>query len=161
MAEPNHRTAIVVAVLGVVGTLGAALIANWDKIFPHNSPDSDNIKPVVVKPVLTTPPIDSVPRIAGVWRDSANPNNISKISQDGSSFQFSRSGILPNGVLFESTGTGALVGRQIESQYIAKYSTGASSSGQCSGSLSSDDTRIELRCSDSLLGIFAGASIRQ
>jgi hypothetical protein len=34
VSESSHRVAIVVAVIGVVGTIGAALIGNWDKMFP-------------------------------------------------------------------------------------------------------------------------------
>jgi len=30
----NSRTTILVVVISVIGTLGAAIIANWDKIFP-------------------------------------------------------------------------------------------------------------------------------
>jgi hypothetical protein len=33
MAESGHRGAIVVALIGVAGTLGAAVITNWDKLF--------------------------------------------------------------------------------------------------------------------------------
>ena len=33
MSQTSHRVAIVVAVIGVIGTIGAALIGNWDKIF--------------------------------------------------------------------------------------------------------------------------------
>jgi hypothetical protein len=35
MSRSSHRVAIVVAVIGVIGTIGAALIGNWDKIFPR------------------------------------------------------------------------------------------------------------------------------
>ncbi len=43
---PGHRTAIVVAVIGVVGTLGAALIGNWDRIFPPKPPVSVDSPPL-------------------------------------------------------------------------------------------------------------------
>jgi hypothetical protein len=33
MAESGHRSAIVIALIGVAGTLGAAVISNWDKLF--------------------------------------------------------------------------------------------------------------------------------
>ncbi|NEO63767.1 MAG: hypothetical protein F6J98_26400 [Moorea sp. SIO4G2] len=32
--DKSHRTEIIVAVIGLVGVLGAALFANWDKLFP-------------------------------------------------------------------------------------------------------------------------------
>ena len=178
MAEPNHRVTIVVAIIGAVATLGAALIANWDKVFTRAPQAATRAEPVAETPVQAAPPADPVqtappdpvqlippadpnPRIAGVWRDSLYPNNGSKIVQDGSAFQFTRWGVLDNGVGFESAGSGTLDGRQVASRYIAKYQTGASSSGQCSGSVSMDSRRIELSCSDSLLGIFSSVSIRE
>lgn len=36
MAEPNHRTAIVVAIIGVIGVVAAAVISNADKLFGKN-----------------------------------------------------------------------------------------------------------------------------
>jgi len=36
--KKNSRILIVVAVIGLTGTLGAALIANWDKFFPPQTP---------------------------------------------------------------------------------------------------------------------------
>lgn len=33
MADETHRTAIVVAIIGVLGTLSAAVVSNWDKLF--------------------------------------------------------------------------------------------------------------------------------
>lgn len=32
-----YRTQIIIAIIGVVGVLGGAIFANWDKIFPLNS----------------------------------------------------------------------------------------------------------------------------
>lgn len=43
------RTEVVVAIIGLIGALGAAVIANWDKFFPPNPPDgptNSNIAPV-------------------------------------------------------------------------------------------------------------------
>jgi len=34
----NPTTPILVAVLGLIGVLGGALIANWDKVFPRTAP---------------------------------------------------------------------------------------------------------------------------
>ncbi len=44
-AQSNHRLAIVIAVIGLVGTIGAALLGNWDKIFrraPVTGADTPN-----------------------------------------------------------------------------------------------------------------------
>jgi hypothetical protein len=52
MPEPstNHRVAITIAVIGVLGTLGAALIGNWDKIFSSESPTSTRPRPTQSHP---------------------------------------------------------------------------------------------------------------
>ncbi|MDJ0900497.1 MAG: hypothetical protein QNJ55_16980 [Xenococcus sp. MO_188.B8] len=34
MADSNGRTTVIVALIGLVGTIAAAALANWDKIFP-------------------------------------------------------------------------------------------------------------------------------
>jgi hypothetical protein len=45
MSESSQRVTIVVAVIGVVGTIAAALIGNWDKIFPPTPPAADGAYP--------------------------------------------------------------------------------------------------------------------
>ncbi len=174
MAEPSHRVTIIVAILGLVGTLGAALISNWDKIFPRVPRATTTTEPAAGTSVQAAPPAapptappplahsaDLALRITGVWRDSMYPSNLTEITQDGRDFRFRRRGVLPNGVGFESVGTGTLVGRQVRSQYTATYKTGATSSGRCSGAVSMDSRQIELSCSDTLLGSFASISIRE
>jgi hypothetical protein len=161
MAEPNHQVAIWVAIIGMAGALGAALFANWDKVFIRQ-----NLVPISDKPHQTTkpditpppePPEDKpvVPDIAGVWRDSGYDiiSEVSK-SKDSRNFGFTRSGTLPNGGKFSSSGVISLAGNRVKSTYNAKYQTGEFSSGKCDGSVSSDVTRIELSCSDTLLGSF-------
>lgn len=156
MADPNHRIAIVVAVIGVIGTLGAALLANWDKVFGRSHPASPSAPAAAAAPEAR-----SLPDIAGRWRDSAAPPVTSSITQAGASFRFSRQGSLPNGLTFSSSGSGKLEGRQITSSYEARYSQGAVSTGTCAGSLSADATRMELQCSDSLLGAFTSSAVRE
>jgi hypothetical protein len=148
MLESNQRIAIAVAVIGVIGTLGAAFIANWDKIFvpsPKPHPEID----------------ESIPNLAGLWLDSDYPSNGSQITQDGNSVHFTRWGILPNGTRFESSGSGSITGRRYTSNYTATYQSGATSTGDCSGTLSPDGKRMELNCRDSLLGAFPVTAIRQ
>ncbi len=50
MADGSGRTAILVATIGLVGVLGAALIANWTTFFPHkdgnpSAPQQPNEEP--------------------------------------------------------------------------------------------------------------------
>jgi hypothetical protein len=152
MLQSNQRIAIVVAVIGVIGSLGAAFIANWDKfLVPSPQPP----------PKIDSPSPDSIPNLGGLWRDSSNPNNSSQISQDGNSVHFTRWGLLPNGIRFESSGSGVITGHGFTSSYNAKYESGATLTGDCSGTLSPDGRRMELNCSDSLLGAFSVTAIRQ
>lgn len=175
MADSNHKVAIVVAVIGVTGTLGAALLANWDKIFGRAPPAAAAAPAVLPAPAAATPAATpavapaatptakpaAVPSLTGDWRDSTGPNNISRVRQTGNSFQYARQGSLANGTGFDATGSGTLDGQQLVSSYQARYANGAASSGTCSGSVSADATRMELQCVDSLLGAFSSVAVKQ
>jgi hypothetical protein len=105
--------------------------------------------------------VDTILHIGGVWRDANYPNNGSQVTQDGTSFSFTRWGALPNGTRFESSGSGTLIGQRYTSRYNARYQSGDLSAGDCSGTVSSDGLRMELNCRDSLLGMFSLTAIRQ
>lgn len=103
----------------------------------------------------------SIPYIGGLWRDRDHPNNISQVDQDGTGFRFTRRGVLPNGIQYESSGSGTIiVGQRHTSSYSARYNSGAKSTGNCSGVVSADGQSIELSCKDSLLGTFSYTAIR-
>ena len=185
MPESSQRIAIVVAVIGVIGTLGAALISNWDKIFAPSPQSARKIDSPQTKQIEPQPPAEPTPRsprkidspqarqteprpraepisnISGLWRDSDYPSNTSQITQDGNSFHFRRSGVLPNGIRFESSGSGTITGQRFTSNYNARYQSGATSVGDCSGTVSPDRMRLELTCRDSLVGAFPVTAIRQ
>jgi hypothetical protein len=179
MADSSHRVTIAVALIGVMGTLGAAVIANWDEIFSR-SPQAP-VPPVPPAPAASAPaqpyreaepaprpvtkstqPVRASPtlQVAGLWRDADNPANGTKIDQDGNRLQFTRAGILPDGVRFESAGTGALLESRITLRYVARYQTGSTSTGECSGSVSPGATQITLNCADSLHGTFVTVANR-
>jgi len=99
-------------------------------------------------------------KIAGKWRDN-DSRAVSQITQDGNTFRFARWGTLTNGTRFQSSGRGTISGQRFTSTYYAQYQTGEDSSGECSGSISGDGMHIQLECSDSLFGAFAGAANRQ
>ena len=103
----------------------------------------------------------SIPNIAGIWRDRNNPNNGSQITQNGNSIDFRRWGVLPNGIQFESQGSGTITATKFTSYYNATYGTGFTSTGDCSGTVSADAMRMDLNCSDSVLGVFPVTAIRQ
>ena len=98
-----------------------------------------------------------VPNIAGNWRYS-DYRAVSQITQNGNSFRFTRWGTLANGTQFRSSGTGTISGQRFTSSYNAKYQTGQTSWGTYSGSISGNGMQIQLDCSDSLFGAFAGAA---
>ena len=161
MSESSHRTAIVVAVIGVFGSLGAALIGNWENIFapsPQPSPRSNSSKLPETK---LSPQRKTILNIDGIWRDSNYPSNGSEITQNGNNFSFTRWGVLPNGIRFESSGSGKITGQNFTSNYRARYESGATSAGDCSGTLSLDGMRMKLNCRDSALGVFPVTAIRQ
>ena len=176
MADSSPRIAIAVAVIALVGTLGAALIANWDKIFepsPRPAPRVESSQPARneprpleepaprTTPTEPRPSAEAVPSIVGVWRDSNYPGNGSRITQDGNRFRFTRWGVLPNGTQFESSGSGTITGRRFTSSYTARYQNNATSAGDCSGTVSPDGTRMDFSCNDSLLGTFPVIAVRQ
>jgi hypothetical protein len=99
-------------------------------------------------------------KIAGKWRDS-DSRAASQITQDGNTFRFARWGALPNGTRFQSSGRGTISGQRFTSTYYAQYQTGEDSSGECSGSISGDEMHIQLECTDSLFGTFAGTANRE
>jgi hypothetical protein len=111
------------------------------------------------EPVTTMGP--PPPTLAGTWRDETYPNVVDQISQVGQSFRFVRTGMLPNGVFFESTGEGRIEGTHVSHRYQAQYQGGGFSSGGCSGNLTADGSRIVLQCSDSLLGRFPVVLVRR
>jgi hypothetical protein len=105
--------------------------------------------------------VDPTLHISGVWRDGNYPNNGSQVTQNGNSFSFTRWGVLPNGIRFESSGSGTIAGQRFTSRYNARYQSGDTSAGDCSGTVSTDGLRMELTCRDSLLGTFPVTAIRQ
>ena len=105
--------------------------------------------------------VDTTPYIGGIWRDVEFPNNGSQITQDGNRVRFTGWGVLPNGNRFESSGSGTVDGHNYTSSYGARYASGATSAGNCKGTVSPDGLRMELNCSDSLLGALRLTAIRQ
>lgn len=169
MAEGSHRVTVIVALIGLLGTLGAALLGNWDRVFPRAAPaaampasgpgagstEGDG-SPVPADERRTTPtPASTTVSIAGVWSDRLYPGITSRISQRGARFDFVRGGPLPDGGgRFESEGSGRIDGSRVESRYRTRYADGTASSGSCLGTVDLAGTRMDLFCDDTLLGSF-------
>jgi len=62
MADVSDRTQIKVAIIGLIGVLAAALIANWDRIFPTHSIPSQTPQAAQKKEEPTKEPIKEIPQ---------------------------------------------------------------------------------------------------
>ena len=112
-------------------------------------------------PAEQQPRPDAIAKIDGLWRDLNYPNNLAEIAQDGKNFRFTRWGVLPNGIRYQSSGRGTITGQRFTSNYRATYQFGDTSTGNCSGTVSPDGMRMEMNCSDSTLGSFTVTGIRR
>ena len=97
--------------------------------------------------VVTAP--EAIPNISGVWQDVGAPDNTTHVTQRGKKFEFSRRGMLPTGVGFESTGSGELKGQNFIANYSTEYQNHSTSTGECFGQVSSDGRNITESCMDS------------
>lgn len=173
MGETGNKVTIIVALISLIASIGVALISNWEKFAPSGTahsvtrqiPTSESSEPVVRQALPETrfqgpPPVSKQPvqtaviPVAGVWIDRADPQLSNSIEQSGNTLTFYRNGYLDNGVWFESYGIGEMGGSSVNLQYSASYSTGGISTGQCGGTVSTQGTRMDLNCRDSLLGSF-------
>jgi hypothetical protein len=102
----------------------------------------------------------SAPNIGGTWHDTNDPNNVTRITQQGDRFEFTRTGTL-NGILrYESSGSGRMSGETYTSEYHAKYENGETSTGRCSGTLRREGI-LTTNCNDTKLREFSGAAFRE
>lgn len=175
MAESVHKATIVAAVIGLIGTLGTALISNWDKILGHpeqieksmvvpthqsDIPSTKRVAEQKASPVPESAPAPRLRNLSGNWRDTNYPNNGLDIQQDGDRVRFGGWGINLAGVPFQSAGTGNVNGDNISLTHTARDRFGGTSSGSCSGAVSSDSSRITLTCTDSAVGTFVVTVVR-
>jgi len=167
----GSKTQIIVAALTLIGVLGGALLANWDKLFPQNQGATPMPTPVVERKTSDSTPDHSnrtvgeeeskgdvaTPaseiNISGVWRDAWGFT--SQITQQGNSFKYTAWGAACKGN-FQSSGVGAIRGNIVESDYQSNYSQ-----GRCSGTVSSDGRRMTSICVDTACGQFQSSAVRQ
>lgn len=173
MSESSTNATIVTAIIGVIGSIAVAIISNWDKIFPgHANNQSAAIRSPTVdmasngetisangrpNPPPTRPPIN----ISGNWRNPTAPANGSYIVQQNENFQFKSWGMLPQGIAYESEGSGSIVEKNLSYQYVAQYQNGWSSQGSCSGTVNSTGDQLTATCTDTLMGTFVSSGIKQ
>ena len=145
--EHGTRVQIIVAVLGLIGVLGGALIANWDKIFPPiklpATPTSAQTTPQAPEATVA-PTVNS--DISGGWRDETGA--VYDVKQHGNSFEFTA---WNQNIGIGSQGHGTISGRQISSEF---YTT-VGSTGSGTLTLSTDGTQIIGSFRDSRFGIYS------
>jgi hypothetical protein len=120
---------------------------------PRNNPAS------VAPPEAPAVRRESIVNIAGTWRDVNYAGVVDQVTQEGRNLSLRRWGVLPNGIGFESSGAGTIDGTHISHRYSTRYQTGAVSTGSCTGT--TDGSRIEGTCIDSLLGTIPVITVRQ
>lgn len=148
----SSNVAVIVAVIGVLGTISAAVIANWDKIVgsgsaepvhvnqtPHNeaaplpSPDKVNVTPAQT----ANAPID----ISGTWRDDDGYSY--DIRQTGDRYHLTQ---FLNGAEV-GTGDGHVDGSSLTHDFTAiNPLTGGQMQGVCNVQLSADARRMGGLC---------------
>ena len=136
-------TQIIVATIGVVGVIGAALFANWDKIFrPQPSTPASAVvaspTDAVPQPVKAADPAAytaAVADVAGAWHDDDGYSYV--IAQDGERFSYNQ---FKDGAAV-GTGAGQIDGRRL----TYSFSSGADR-GSCRGELEPGDASIAGIC---------------
>lgn len=168
MAESNHNPTIIAAIIGVIGSIGVAIIANWDKLNGYRKPEEPTPIQSTMAPVhppITPQPPPAVPTsidISGDWYNPAAPAaGSSHIEQQNDSFQFSGWGMMPQGIRYETQGSGNLAAQNLTYAYTALYQNGWVSQGSCNGTVTANGSRITATCSDTILGTFVSAGVRQ
>jgi hypothetical protein len=170
MAESNHNPTIIAAVIGVIGSICVAIISNWDKLTGHQTsavlPIGQQVAPPVYPPIDKEKPVAAaqapVIDISGDWYNPALPSaGGTHIEQQNDSFQFNGWGMLPQGVGYELQGNGNLLARTLTYSYTAQYQNGWISKGSCTGTVTANGGRITATCSDSIMGTYVSAGVKQ
>jgi hypothetical protein len=84
-SKTSHRTEIIVAVITLVGVLGGALFANWDKVFPPSNPV---LPPSTQPPTPSTPSNNNLPgafveKFVGRWiNENSDTSGITRVNID-------------------------------------------------------------------------------
>ncbi len=164
----GSKTQIIVAVITLIGVIGGALIANWDKLLLRDQPPTPTPTPPIEKKSAddmaghsntngniprSSPPPPAEIDISGVWRDEWGAT--SQITQQGSAFKYTVWGVGCKGYA-QSSGSGTIRGNVVESDYRSNYSQ-----GHCSGTVSADGRRMTSVCTDSACGQFQSSAVKQ
>ncbi len=148
MSEKSSSTVpIIIAVIGVVGTIAAALIANWDKISgnsaalgaPAAKVAEHNVAapelPARVRPGEGSAASSTAVDVAGTWTDSEGHSYV--FEQTGGHYSFRQ---FKNGVEV-GKGSGTLDGKGFNHTFESIYGNGS-----CHGEVSSDGNSSSGTC---------------
>lgn len=162
----NWRPQIMVALIGLIGVLGASLLSNWDKITraavqpPAATPEPAAAPPADAAKVLADAQRNSYDAAAGALEDVAQQISAGSVpdisgnwrSPDGYSFQVEQNGRAysfqqyARGGAWAGSGSGQLAGRKVKHDFRAP-GVGVAA-GQCSGDVAADGQSISGSCFD-------------
>ncbi len=138
--KKNSKALIIIAVIGLVGTLGTAFITNWGNIFPSPTPPVPRPEPHPVQP------IEPASIVGGpiIVTATANPNVLSSGQETAVRVyvQDSQGSPLPNAIVtlssgggqFKSTGTTSMSGSTNASgSFVGYWSCNPCAPGYVSG----------------------------
>ena len=146
MAEKSSSTiAIIVALIGVLGTIAAATIANWDKLFGHRDQNAsvtqnaaNGVPPEASSAVpAADPEIPVAVDVSGTWVDADGYQYL--FEQKGTQYSFRQ---LKDGAEVGS-GEGGLVGNSFNHKF-----TSAFGEGRCAGLVSGMGTIASGTCTN-------------
>lgn len=190
MEQRGQHIAIIVAIIGVIGTIGAALLQNWDKIAGRPPAAATSAAPAApgartgaaaaataVEPAAAAP----ATAIPGDEEDAAfaddvdieedaGPNGLGGVWRELYPNPGNLTHTTMNGNRFEFTTRGMALGVPFEAygtgilrgaRFESTYQSNLPSTGVCGGSVSAGGTRMNSVCLDSAYGRFEAASVRE
>jgi hypothetical protein len=170
MAESNPNPAIAAAIIGVIGSISVAIITNWDKLTGQQkeaaSPPAQQMVTANYPPIAKTTPavVESSPviDISGDWYNPAAPTaGGTHIDQQSDSFEFQAWGMLAQGIGYTSKGSGNLIAQTLIYDYTAQFQNGWVSKGNCTGTVTPNGAKITATCTDTIMGTYVSAGVRQ
>lgn len=94
------------------------------------------------------------PNLSGKWLDKDYPELIIAMTQNGSSYTFTRKGLY-RGIPVNQTHTGELTGRSVKATYLSHTAGEVRPlKGKCFGVVGKDSSTLALTCDDSIKGTY-------
>jgi hypothetical protein len=160
-----------IANLGIEGAAKYQTL-DWQGVLQHELAEQLNnsrhckvevfraLKDKLLASVSSDPPSSPAITIHGMWRDPAW-GILSQITQQRDTFRYTAWGPSCIGGNFQSSGSGTINGKVVESRYEARLQSTMRSEGRCSGTVSPDGMQMTSTCYDSVCGQFTSSAVRQ